>query len=562
MYNKELQRIFEQKEIIDYIDNNIIDNQWITISGDFVVDGCDLAIWSGLVSVPYESNIKKDFSWDVHRGDGVPSIVGFKEDYSYEKSTLDEGLEALVYYRCFNGVKDDYVELSQEFVLFYNLCNDKKHNKYLYLKDSGEFEEVVAIDNINQIKVRTNYLFNFLAVKQMKLVIYFDSRFIYEVEESKAQLKSFKYEISNYKWCYFASGNVDRFSKRKYISRLCGKRIVDYPNKEYDDILDFPEKNEYVEYIVGQGLDGENIYYSCNHNKLNNYFNANPESPLFLTPVYFKKQVLEKYYSNTSLYSIDEGCIECKGMWHLPFDDHASNVVTVYLGDLGSCLPYDEQLYWKSFNTDECPDGNTISPYTLELNKNLDYKVNNKVSKVSALRDNLGSWEAESTRVDYVLVRKLRKVNNAWKSSHGWELFKSLSKDDEYIIGQIRVPLNNSQNEFDSLVGKLAKILVDSLNKNELEGALSDGVREDFKDKGSITFFYEFLKLKSFENITDNIKVLHDIQDLRSYGIAHRKGKKYEKVIKRQKIDKDNLAEEYLHKLRECIRFLDYLLGK
>lgn len=74
---------------------------------------------------------------------------------------------------------------------------------------------------------------------------------------------------------------------------------------------------------------------------LSDYFGKNKGSPHYLTPVYFDKAVLQKYYSSSNEYEVqDSSSIDKHGYWHLRFDNNASEHVCVFLGDLGRDLPH------------------------------------------------------------------------------------------------------------------------------------------------------------------------------------------------------------------------------
>lgn len=71
---------------------------------------------------------------------------------------------------------------------------------------------------------------------------------------------------------------------------------------------------------------------------------------MYLTPVTFKKEVLQRYLAKPNLFEIREGYLGCRGLWGIEIDNHHKDCVIVYLGDIGRDLPEQEQVYWKSFN--------------------------------------------------------------------------------------------------------------------------------------------------------------------------------------------------------------------
>ncbi len=60
------------------------------------------------------------------------------------------------------------------------------------------------------------------------------------------------------------------------------------------------------------------------------------EPPTYLTPIYFSKDVLAKYYLKPELYEVNDGYIRCQWVWKLDVDNLNKDYVSVYLGDLGT----------------------------------------------------------------------------------------------------------------------------------------------------------------------------------------------------------------------------------
>ena len=69
----------------------------------------------------------------------------------------------------------------------------------------------------------------------------------------------------------------------------------------------------------------------------------------YYTSIFFKREVLLKYYNSPNTYTIEDGSLYMKGSWRLYLDNNNYEFVSAYLGDL-KMLPHFEQLYWKSFN--------------------------------------------------------------------------------------------------------------------------------------------------------------------------------------------------------------------
>ena len=107
-----------------------------------------------------------------------------------------------------------------------------------------------------------------------------------------------------------------------------------------------------------------------------------------------------------------------------------------------------------------------------------------------------------------------------------WPLLLKLAEGDKHLLETLRVPLNASQAEFDSQVGALAKIIIDSLNVKGIKAALSNVP----KDVGSIGLLELLCKEKGINGYEGPVKFLRNLQGLRSAGVGHRKGAGYEKA--------------------------------
>jgi hypothetical protein len=93
--------------------------------------------------------------------------------------------------------------------------------------------------------------------------------------------------------------------------------------------------------------------------------------------------------------------------------------------------------------------------------------------------------------------------------------------------------VTNSQLELDEQIGHLAKLLVDSLNENELE-AHASSVPEGAKGIAKLDAFLLTIRYGERESL---VQFLRDLQTLRSKGSAHRKGSGYDKILAKLGVD-------------------------
>ena len=140
----------------------------------------------------------------------------------------------------------------------------------------------------------------------------------------------------------------------------------------------------------------------------------------------------------------------------------------------------------------------------------------------------------------------------AWEATQGWRLFLPLSSEDAHLLATVRVPVTNAQNEFDEQVITLTKLLVDSLNESELKKRVGD---LDAEAKG-LRKLAAFLKETGFSDVEWAIEFLKNLQNLRSTGSAHRKGKNYEKIVGKLGIQLAKKGEAFEVLLRTAVDVL------
>ncbi len=473
------------------------------------------------VVVP-NKEIKKslsDFSWDFHKGDGLPCC---EHSGKYIKYGNRRNIRPLVFYRTFWDARPSYIEILEEFRLFHDLYFDKLNNKYIKINDDGTEEDIIIIDDFN-VKIKTSAIKEFLAITNHKLLILFDIKYHskYSLEELTIldERNTFKSKniIYNLSTC-----NVKHSSDNfKSLSRLLGKKVVKGLPKTKCNIYPFNEDNkkQYIEFITQIDEYNEPILTSCDRDIWENFYKT----------VTFKKEVLNKYYANPNKYAVGDGRIHCGNLWYLPIDNDNTDKVIVLLGDLGK-LSYEEQMYWRSFNIP--PQGGM---------------------SMTCFNRNFMCIATDASIADLKFKEIFNNFNKDWKAEYGWDLFLPLAKEDDYHSQILRIPLNDSQNEFDEQVRGLVKILIDSINEKELDKYTKSEL------KGSINKLEYFLKIKKISGFEQFIEFLKNLQNLRSSAVAHRKGNNYKKIVKVFGIEEKSLTKVFEEILEKSCEFITYL---
>jgi len=505
------------------------------------------AIFSALLTKQGAKTALKSKSWDLHIGDGLP---GFITSCNRKTGTViyhpfgDNKIRPFVIYRNFYGAWPSYIEICEEFRHFHNLAEDREHGILLDFDESGYPIEVAWIRK-GEVKVQLPYLLQFLAAAQLYLAIYFDVvRYslisLEDVPEDNRRLEHGDERSRYFRYVM----ECDFWPEYHTFSRLLGKVILQPPPVERCGKWPFDKEREEpeVSFVIKINPDGTPEEFTSNPDRLSNYFGANPGAPHYLTPVYFRREVLEKYYAEPDRYSVEDGYLRCLGLWGIQIDNSYPTHVVAFLGDLGRDLPYNEQLHWKQFNV----------PPPAEAG----------VSKTCFRRSFLAQF-AEPESVDLVFRQEYQQLNDAWRGKMGWPLFLEPKPGDEHLLRTIHIPVTNSQREFDEQVLTLAKLLIDSLNEKDIIAALAGQKMEDEKGIGK---FERFLRSQRFPHVEIVIEFMRNMQKLRSTGAAHRKGREYEKALTKLGLSgyrKQEAMERLLEQVVATLRLLKvFLLGE
>lgn len=530
---------YYQVDNVEYIKNKLGTEQWIQVCGHRTINGTDAGFWCGLVDEKRIPDVMRQCSWDIGSDTSAyPGFEDFQGKTTYKTCSLDDGYEPILFFREFYGVHPDYVEVSQEFILLNNLYFNSKTHSYYAVHDNGESEEVIKIEDERTIFIRSTYLFRYAAAKQKYFVIFYDIRAYLDGSLNERSLEIFDTDYSEGNIRYGIWGNeLPGVTNNKIYSVLMGKKLFPPMSIEKCGYWPFESKRKYEDYIIGTTPEGEPITHTCNPDKLNNFFDSNPDEPLYFTPVFFRKEVLQKYITKPELYEITDGRLSCGSLWSIEIDNHHKEDISVFLGDLGTYLPEEEHAMWKLHNI--------VSE--------------EKISEVTYKRDFL-CMPVPSNMEDHIFQMNYIRLNRLWKEQFGWDLFLPLSVTDEYNLDSIRIPMFNSQQEFDSLVLSLVKVLIDSLNEKELlkQANVSADKQATLKGIGKLEAWLNNKQAKAFE---DHIQFLRDLQELRSAGTGHRKGKSYEKISVIFQLEEKTYADVFTNILRKANQFLDYMKG-
>lgn len=216
------------------------------------------------------------------------------------------------------------------------------------------------------------------------------------------------------------------------------------------------------------------------------------------------------------------------------YGQNQSGLVHAWLGDLGN-LPYNEQLQWRQFNVP--PEGG--------------------IGEATIRRELLAEF-ADPDEITHTFKYEFDRFSRYWRSKFGWDLFLPLRKEDIHFFESLHVPTSEEHLEFEQQILALAKILPDSINNSELEKLFKTSEAK----KGSINTLEKAL-ISHFKveetKAKELLQPLRDIQDLRSSGVAHRKGSRYKKVAESLALHKESYKNFFRKILEDVVGMLKQL---
>ena len=405
----------------------------------------------------------------------------------------DNVVESFMVYRTFHDLFPAIFEPVQNFILYHGLVYDHTTKSYI---EPISTDPVIRYVNPKYVQIRIGHLKDYLAARKMLLVRFHAhhrqaTRPITEIIGKERDSLEVKSDSQLY------TADVYAYEK-KTCSRLFGKDIITpYNEPRHHDYLFLSGKcNKYANFIWRLDDDGNPVEASC----------TEKQAPIeFLRPIYFKKDVLQKYYDNPRIYRVFDGFLSHLDLWSVPYGQNECDLVIVWLGDLGK-LPYEEQLHWRRYNI--APEGS--------------------IGRAFYNRQLMAEF-AESDDPVHRITHLRERINKKFQETFGFALFRQLSEDEHYVLNTLHSLTTNEQKEFDEQILYLAKGFIDSLDKKSLKSKTSWAPETD-ADNTPLNYFEHFLcentSLKP-SDISELVKIFRITQKLRSLSAAHIKSADY-----------------------------------
>lgn len=485
---------YEQRRGVNFLRCDFGRNEWVVVAGRD--ENGDQSNWYHSVLIPM-SDIEKhqnDMSWTDWECDR-PTVLelgyGDNKRYVYDKGGYHEGeYEDIVYKRTFISEADTYYELSQEFVLFFNLYYDSDNKKYLCKLNNGD-EETVALyisdDRKLGIKIKLNYLIRFASAKQKALMFIANLRFTQNYRDKPEGLEPIDtLEIVDDGLRYLHLAHVNESLKLVY-SEIRAKKIIKPLSVEFA-IQDTCNAN-YGRFIVNVDEYGRPVLHTCHPEGLQGVAKkANSPLPDYDTVVYFKKSLLDRYYRKPDIYIVGRSSLSCSDKWGISIWPYSRRYYVAYLKDIGTSLPLSEHSHWMQHNV-ACP-----------------------ADEIEARGDE---------ELPFVFMDYYREVQRKWMETCGWSPYLEPVRQDATKINTIRLPLPDDELTFSEVLSALTVLLVDYLNEKEIKKRIETMC--NINELRGINRLSKLLEQRSSGEFCEHMVFLHSLYRLRSNYTAHRK---------------------------------------
>lgn len=299
----------------------------------------------------------------------------------------------------------------------------------------------------------------------------------------------------------------------------CDMKVLENINDDVMKIVRFPKQNlvyertirksESLVRIIGKKVFKKQFYENSNLNfkigyhsdGIINYFQITKDMEIlpryYLIYVYFDRRVLIKYEQN-QYFNVDAMQLKCRD-WSLQIFNNKINIVSVLLAHLIRDLPEEEYQHWMAYNILPAP---------------VDFGIT------------LGESDTSTKGIPHLPERNdhrfkwfLMHYYNSCKKINLNPILKKLNPIDQPYFNTLNLISENSQWHFDIQILNLSKLIIESVDLNELS---KRGVDNNGKSKNMLK---NYLTKGTAKNEFDYEKFLDNLYKLR-HGATHRRSSK------------------------------------
>ena len=477
-------------------------------------------------------------SWCIQRShrDGTGHQVYLEPPLASSGCHSLAGGEKLIFLRPFEGIKSvkTQVEISQKLVHALGLHFVEEQRAYCRLDNKGDIQDIVKLhhDETGDVSLHTRLvsiqsedLAKYMTLTTSSLVVKFDfTRFLPGLSINWGGVKQEYYDSDNLFYNFQIVSKCASYANGCFI--LCPRLTKADLVQEWED----ETRKQFATFIIDDWKNKRHIETSCNPDHTANYFTES-DSPFEVSPAFFNAEVLSRYKANPEKYTLTDRKISCRNSWYLDrYDINEEGQIHTYLRDLAK-LPYEEQIYWKSFN--EQPKGG--------------------ISKRAHETDFSGECPSEDDPLDKLraAVFHLDQLAPPWWKCRGQEL-----------IDSVHYPATNSPKGWAGELLALDQILVEGFQV---------GALRDIADENNIIYEDSWRSLKLLEMILvakeetsghakKIMKPFRELHALRTLMKAHADPKGQSEAIKKARADFGTFRNQFkdlVTRLNESVKSIE-----
>jgi len=394
------------------------------------------------------------------------------------------------------------LDIAQVLVLSFGAF--RRDNELRFVDLDGNEHTLAWFSNksdVERIEMSERYLREFLRDRNAILVRFHDHRRSDRARAGAEQRQELSENNPTRNYAIVVQIDGDRG-----MGLLCGKDIIEPYSPSAAGAL---TRDEGPTFVIGVDAEGEEIAAPVDPDVLSNYF-TDRGTPHFLTDVYFRPEVLDKYYDAAGDFKVDEGSIQRNGIWSIPYALTQDGLVHVQLGDL-SRIAVAERYHWRAYNIvahGGIPEDRFRRDFLAEWTPSTD--------PVAKLKSTLGALQERSIAL------------------YSEPVILPLREGDQHHLSSLRVPPNDEWRGFDGQLLNIAKPVMDSINVALLRRlVLWNGDGKD--ERPPIVLFEQWLVSLGVPSAdaAAPASAFRTAQSFRSSSGAHRKSADLNKTIRK-----------------------------
>ena len=460
--------------------------------------GSDYSVFSVFVAPSQRNAVLSRPEWEMRPFGGTPAFTQDRLGRSrYTRHGVEGKLRPVVILQEHNGgLPMMPPQVLEEFRHFHNLWEDPDRGIHKRVLNDGTVETVCEI-NADSVRIRTALLRQFQAATQLCLLRCMEafSNAPNHKRWTDADLAHLNTTTStkDYMWDRHMSLSV---WPGQISSHLRAKTVTGPPPRPQCGAWpwDTPSDNAspHRSFIVSETPTGTPVEHTCDPEALTPFPGVSDALPLGqMTPIFFDKKVLQRYYDEPQKYRVEDNHLSCGGLWSLQIDNNQPKYVVVLLHSLGTELPKREQDHWRLHNV--TPPGSGLS----------DAAVGRWIH---------GEWTPPDSP-EWQFKRHYQACRARCHGQLGWDLWCDANDaDGNPLLHAVRMPLAETAEALGEQALLLHLLLTERLNLS----AIRDDLAARPSSRKHLALLEAWLGQIGYSHTTRDMQLLHRIRQLRN----------------------------------------------